>query len=564
MADLELHNEIEEHSRTHRLIDIYDPDNPEGSGNVVPSVGSVLTSGSRIYVVTAVNSVTYKTTYVQATIVVTDEDAGDQVSIVSYGNDYFCLYTDDRNSPTRLQPDTRLVITGRSPARYRLIINKGTPNEKVISKYYGSNGEELSDYVPMLQILTSDNQPSGNSYAFPCHTSDILTEGQEVHMVIYNDHGASVAEVNLFVKNSAILNETPGFRPRITGLKVTSPHTRSNGEIFIFETQDPDSLNMQLYVTYNDGNEQPVDIDNQKTFVFNLERFIASYAGMTQEVLFKYYLSNTEELAPGVTPEPGSFISIRVPIIVVPNELGVTAKVSVQPRWSQSASQWLLKYYLYTTDRDTMIDVTPHTTITEGSFSGTSSYMGIWQEFEIAVDMMAAIPSQYSVPLMHRQPVAVRLQNISIYERYLLRDGMGSPVIYGVDSQTSNRPILMYDTSLERYFIPTSIFETKDEFLNSFYFKASPPYLSDTEDLPPTPTHFTVRDMSNGMMIISDPISVDDYNQAFSVIGTPKDRFTGSASNVTFEFIYRQDASTDLILYGVPVDVRVSEAGYQG
>lgn len=562
--NLVLLNEIETHSRVHPLSDIYDPDNIEGSGNIVPTVGSILTEGTRLYTVLSVNPTTYKTTYAQATIVVTDEDSGDQVSIVSYSNDIFSLYADDRNSPTRLQPDTRLIVTGRTPARYRLFINRGTEDEKVISKYYGSDGGQISDYVPMFQVLTSDNQPSGQAYAFPCHTSEVLSDGQEVSMVIYNDHGASVAEVNLFWRSSVIMNETPGYRPRITGLRVSATQMRNNGEIYLHETQDPDSLNMQLYVVYDDGNEQPVDIDNQKTFVYNLEQFRASYAGMTQEVLYKYYLSNTEELAEGVLPEPGSYISLRVPIIVLPTELGVTAKISVMPRWSVSLNQWVLKYFLYTTDRDTMIDITPHVTVTSGTFNGSSTMFGIWQEFEIGVDMMVVLPSQYSEQIVYRQPVTLRLQNIAIYEHYLIRDTLGSPIVYGLDTQASNRPVLMYDNTLERYFVPTDTFTDVDEFIESFYRRASPPYISDAEDVAPTPTHFTVRDINNGTMVISEPIPVEDYDQAFSIIGAVKDRLLGTAANVIFEFTYRQDVSTDLILYGVPVDVYLSDAGYQG
>lgn len=532
------------------MADIYDPDT--GQGNVVPKVKSLVIdapNGGHLYWVKAVNSVTHKVTYELAKILITDENAGDQISVVSYGNDTFRIYTDSRNNPTRLQPDSRLVVYGVSATTYRLVMDRGGANEKTISRYYDAGGNYTTDRIPMAAVLNSDGSHSGMMYATPCHTLEVMASGTPLTMEIFNDHGALIATISCFSMPSAILNETPGYRPIIEGMEITSTQMRGNNEIFIYENQDPDSLNFTVTLVYDDGQSAQVAIDSQKCFIYGLEDFVASWSGLRQTVLVKYYLSADEPVDPALTTN--AFISAEIDLVVIPNELAAGVKISVLPQWSIALSQYVLRYFMYTTDRTAVKDVSAYVTIDEGIFVG--NLYSTYQTLTLAMDMSQVAPTTYSEPVIHRQTVSVRLQPQAALERYLTRDTMNSALVYGVDSPTTRRPIIQYDSVLEQYFIPSGTFLTLEGFLTSFYYNATPPYPADQEASPIAPTHFSLRDPNSGQMLVAAPIPVEDYTLAFSIIGTPAGRYAGSM--VLVEFSHEIDVDTTLILFGSPVDV---------
>ena len=76
---------------SYAYADIFDPDNPQ-SGKYFPSLYSIVIKedGSVWYVATR-NENTYKVTLKPINIVKTD-DSDTEISVVSYGNDRYCLY----------------------------------------------------------------------------------------------------------------------------------------------------------------------------------------------------------------------------------------------------------------------------------------------------------------------------------------------------------------------------------------------------------------------------------------------------------------------------------------
>ncbi len=100
----------EEGPDIYRLADAYDPDihglDPVASGKKIPAIGSFIVDGESYRIVTAVDANTYKYTAVPPKIVQT---MGDDGEIVSYGNDKYMLYYDDRVSPIKLIIDSSTV-----------------------------------------------------------------------------------------------------------------------------------------------------------------------------------------------------------------------------------------------------------------------------------------------------------------------------------------------------------------------------------------------------------------------------------------------------------------------
>ena len=545
----------------YKLTDIYDPDVEPQNPNqqmIIPEVTSlVINETGSLFYVTVLNPSTYKVTLQPATLVVSDQNAAVQVSVVDYGNNAFRIFTDTRNTPTRLVPSTRLIAYGNT-ATYQLFKNYGEENQTVVSRYYNSSGEFVSTHVPMQQVLTEEGQNSNVSYGVSCHTLVDLPEGTRLTMAIYSSHGALVALVTTFTKASAIMNEAPGYQPLITGLRIDGTQIRENGDFFLYENQDSDSLNLQVYVTYDDGNEELAVVDNEKTFIYGLEDFVSSWPGLAQDLVIKYYLSEGELTEENLTET--SFIETTVRLIVVPNDVGFGAKIAVLPYWSSGLARYVLRYFLYTTDRDAVVDITPHVTIAAGTFVGT--LYGVYQSLTLNVDLNDVAPDSYPESTIHVQTLNIRLQPQAALERYMFRDAPNSPTIYGTDSVSSRRPVIHYDADLEKYFVPSTIFTTEEGFINSFYNKAQAPYDAEAEEGPPVPTHFVIRDISSSAMVVATPIPIEEYDSAWAVTGTPKDRFAGAT--VVVEFLYEVSEAEMLILIGAPVDVYVSETGYLG
>ncbi len=319
-------------------------------------------------------------------------------------------------------------------------------------------------------------------------------------------------------------------------------------------------------ITYDDGTVREVTVDGSKCRLYGLENFTASYAELQQPLLMKYYLDPVNEpITPGFgsTGLDGLFIYAEANLIVVPNELAATIKVSVIPIWNTTLSRYVLKFWAYTVDRTQSWDVTANTTIPTNAFIGT--LYGTVQEFTFEVNMTRVSPSIYggdeNNPAVHRQKVAIRLQPVVAYERYTTRDSSTSTLVYGIDTPTSRRPQLKFDTTRNQYFVSTIEFPTVNHFLKAFYVNATPPYRTGTEEGALNPTHFVMRDIS-GAMVIADFIPVEDYHVAFNVLNSPTNRFVGQT--VVVEFIRIVNGSTNLLLFGVPVECSVSAGGYTG
>ena len=132
-------------------------------------------------------------------------------------------------------------------------------------------------------------------------------------------------------------------------------------------------------------------------------------------------------------------------------------------------------------------------------------------------------------------------------------DNNNTSIVYGTDSSLSRRPVIHYDVTRNQYFIPTSIFQNQEAFIESFYRKARPFFDTRTETQAPTPTHFVIRDTTTGQQLIAHPIEVEEYGTAWSTVATAPNL---NGAVVLVEFLLEVN-NNFMILYGVPVDVRI-------
>lgn len=538
----------------YRKTSIYDPDNPPADASspnrIVPVVESIVIDNNVLYSVESVDPNTYKSTLVP--VILSDESDGyGLASIISYGNDIFRAYYDIRTKPYRLTVDRRLVIYGGAPSFYQLVRYPDTNNELVMSQYYSTTGVYTSNQIPMLPIDGETN----TWWCQPCQIASIPADNEELSLRVYNETGARIAEVKLFAKQSDIVNDTLLYQPKIVDIKVSATQMLSDGSCYLYEKQSPDSLEITGTLVYSDGNTRDITVDQVQTFVYGKDDLLASYAGLQQKLLIKYFLSSNETTNVSANNAAvvvsDSSISREFIVKTVSNKLAAPIKISVIPEWNASLGVYNLRYFLYSSDHSGTVDVTSYVSITGGTFSGSDFVK--YQTFVFSLNLNSVDSSKWATSTTYAQNCFIKLQPPTALERYVIADSASSPYIYGLDNSTSRRPILAYDSTKRQYFIPSSVFMTEESVLQSFYVNANPPYDTDIESSAAIPTDFLIRDAFSGAMLTTQTMSLSNYTEAFNLIGGDNGDFV--SVTVIVEFIQKLSSGVSNILYGVPVDV---------
>lgn len=535
----------------YKKSEVYDPDNPK-SGKYFPSLNSIIidTDGSLWYV-SARDESTFKVTLKPCNLVSLTQS---ETRIISYGNDKYCLYQDTRTDPHKLVVDAKLLFYGNNLQEYALYQIDEEGNERCISMYFDNTDKFISNRIPMQYM--SKEYPS---YKWPtnCHTTVDLVEGEPILCRVFNNLGNVAAEITLFVRNAVWLNDLASFTNPIVKLDASCLQMRGD-DFYIYPRQDPSQLNIQPFLVYADGTTKRLNVDQTQCFIYGLDTYLPSYPGYNQTIMIKYFLSYKEQAQHPETSNQVRFLTCTKNITVVSNQNTHTAKLSVIPHRNLHTGNWELRYFAYTDERNKTIDATALTTLnTLSTFDGSSNTWGTEQVITVNYNLQSVFNTDNEVT--GSQTFCITLWDpLTAYERYTIRSSQYSNHIYGVDGSITRRPVIHYDNKLDQYFIPTSIFENKEAVLEAFYHLAEPPFnpLSETE--PPTPTHFVIRDSTNGQQLVANPIPLTEYGQAISLIsGSPK--LEGQIALVEF---LQENNDTFSILYGVPVDVRLSITGY--
>ncbi|CAK9254169.1 unnamed protein product [Sphagnum jensenii] len=513
---------------------LYNPTVSPPTGTTIPIVNCIVvdpTQNNALFIVTAVDPTTYASTLTPVTMVVDNTDPNQsQTSIISYGNDIFRLYVDPRTTPFTATPDARIVAFGGNNTTYRIVQNPGS-SQIVLSANYNSSGNYTGVLAPMIDVPIP-TITGGLAYSYtgtarscaPCYVTQTLTDGEELFIQVFNSQGAQTATISVFVQTSIILNEAITPDPVITDITITSNQSRSNGEIYIYQGQNANSLGIQVTLTYSDGHQRNAPIDSQQTFLYGLTDFIASYPGLQQGIIAKYFLSSSEQVSGSLAANSATYISAEATLVVISNQLQYGVKISVIPRWNATLAR--------------------------------GSLYGVAQNLTLQLDMSLVDPTTYSVSTLYQQTSIITLQPIAAYVRYILQDATNATVIYGPDTTGNRRPVVHYDATLQQYYIP-AIFPTQTAFLQSFFYDGNPLYNTVSETAPPVPTHFVFRDPASGQMLVAAPIPLAQYTAAVSIIGTGSaNRYAGTGSNILVEFMTILGGSNpSLILYGTPADV---------
>ena len=455
---------------------------------------------------------------------------------------------DTRSLPYPVTPDSKCVFIGKSPRSYTLTRYAGTSNETIISQYFDSTGTFVSQNVP-LSPLTSEN----SSWYLPrSNISVVPYDNEEIALKVFDESGAEVYAAKLFAKQSAVVNEEVLYAPQIVGITVGGNQKLTNGNFYVYEKQDFNSLGLYVTLVYSDGTTSQIPVDGTKCIMYGQNDFISSYAGLTQNILIKYFRSNNESISPAVADATGNMIAVTVPVTVIPNGIATTAKIVPLPVYNSSNARYAMRYYIYFGDGRSHIDVSGDVTFVNSNLYTDTTYFGVTQTVTMSLDMSVVLPATYPTSTIHTQTLTIQFNAPTSLVKWWFSDSTTSPFVYGLDNSTSRRPLLKYDSTINQYFIPSGTFGNTAAFLNSFYTQASPPYDPTVSQIPQVPTHFTIRDLYTGQSLVSGPIPIANYATAFNLIESTNG--IHSTGIVIVEFINVVSSSISNVLLGVPVD----------
>lgn len=513
---------------------------------IVPPVNSLIkdSDGTPLWVI-AVDEVTLYPTYEAATLSAINENV---VSLLDYGNTVLRLYVDSRHAPYPATPDTKCVFIGKSPRFYTLSRYPHTLNETIISQHYDATGKLVSQMTPLIAL--DDTQTSW--YLPRCSVNTLLEPNEEILVKVYNEEGAEVYTALLHAKESSVINADVLFSPSIIGMTVTGTQKLPNNSFYVYEKQTLAALGLAVTLLYDDGSTAEVPIDGVKCVMYGQNDFISSFAGLRQYLTIKYFRSTNEAINPSIADQTGSMISVDVPVTVIPNTLATTIKIMVMPVWNATISRYVMRYYMYFGDGRGFLDVTAFVPVPT-TLNTTSAYFGIVQNFTITVDMKLIDPANYPVSTTFAQTVIIQFGPPTSTVRWTIRDASGSPYLYGQDTSVAKRPTIRFDRTAGQYFVPSYIFGNLQAFLNSFHSMLAPPYDPTISELPQTPTHFLLRDLVSGNMIVPAPIRIADYAKPFTVVGDTTGAHVGTT--VVVEFVNIINNTTRNTLIGGAVDV---------
>jgi hypothetical protein len=336
---------------------------------------------------------------------------------------------------------------------------------------------------------------------------------------------------------------------------MTATANQMDGDDFyLYQRQQPDELVISPIVSYSDGNQERLSIDNESCFCYGLDEFIPIFPGQKQKVLIKKFLGRKQTSPLQKTDGIERFISIERWVTVLANESLAGLKISIVPIWNALENKYDLKFIGYSDRRDKIYDLTNKVTpLSEWS----TGMFNTFQDITFSVDLTEALGTAATVE--HRQKCFVKFKHYNEFERWVMKDSETDNYAYGVEAPNRRRPVIHYDHLLKVFFIPTSRFENKEAFIEAFYTVARPPYDPETEISAIVPTHFTIRDINDLHTIITSPIPVEEYTQFWNINRQTPESYVGSSFIVEF---LQKVGDTYLILYGVPVDIYQSPTGY--
>ena len=411
-----------------------------------------------------------------------------------------------------------------------------------ISVFLAPDGTPLSDRIPILDSNVAGYKVLGDS-----HTLYDMDEGDFAFLEIFDSSGVMTTRVRMITKRATVLSDFMHNNNPIVAFDANVNQTDGVNWL-LYKGQNPEDLTIFPRIHFADGTMELTPIDDMSCFLYGEDDILTDVVGAEYTLMVKYFLA--PNVAATIAQGGGIRFLLQEHVVkVVDRTLVDISKLSPIIKWNVADSEYQLTFIGYTSERDAFLMIpTSGITITSGSFDG--KLLNQVQNFTVTATVGTA-----DVSVTHSQAFTVFLSDHTSAVPWTSAASENTEFIYGENTSLHNRPLIMYNTLNENYSIPTSEWSTATKFLDDFYDRAVPPFVAPGETEAPTPTHFTLRDSTNGRTLLIEPIAVATYDQPFNILTTNglPDQYDGST--VIVEFL-KLEVDTYKILFGVPVTIK--------
>lgn len=451
-------------------------------------------------------------------------------------SDTYRIYLDRSVTPYRFTVDVRCTVTGSMTNYVKIFKGADTSSSGiVISKMYDTNGNFVSENVP-LELAASvllDNKTIKS--VVPAYTTNDLEDGELVTLVAYNAAGFVVSKRQLLVENTAYIRTTDASLKYIVGIELKSPFMSTTDQTLIEYPINVPLNGLQLIgvVHYSNGDTREYPVDGTKFSIFGFDEYVATQPGQAVNLVLKYALDSNEynQIA---TVAPGDrFISKSYKAITLSADGTYGVKLYPYPVWVDSVSGYRLHWFLYNLSRSVWYDVTANVVINSTYAPYNPVAYGQLQRLSVSVNLrdVNGIYKNYT----HTQTVDVVIarQGTERLTNWMIGFSPDQSPKYGVDTYATAKSI-----GASSYQIKVNCGLTDQaQWLQKVYYATKPLYNPSTEDGPLVPTHFAL--IVNGVRTVY-PLS--SWNTALTVNQTVVD-----SSTVYVQFI-RVSGSDELQL----------------
>lgn len=469
---------------------------PTGTGSSVPNPDDeVWHWGEGLYRVVSVNyetglSVLEKYSDKNTSNGLTEEDVL-LSSMPGQPADTFRIYVNTTTVPHSCDFDAFLHLYG-SQARY-LKLFKGTDTSsrgEVISANFNSSGIMTTENIQFETVAS----PQGNILAIKCprpgYVTDTLTYGEYVTAVIYSAAGRPLSTCKLVTVLSNTIRTIDASKKTITDIQLISPFLNESDNLLLEVPVNMivSSMPMQVQVNYNDGTKTAYPLSDDKVSLHGIENFISSEMGYTADLVLSYTLAEGEFSNLVQTVEERSFITKPYRLRTIDSDNAYQVKLFVIPSWDFALNEWILKFYMYTLERDVIYDVTPYIEYSTNSAKFNGRLFNATQSINVAVNL-SQVHNSYNY-YRHPQTFKITLNqaatNHSSTGYYLLE--------YSNDSVVGARATALGNEVGNTYTLDISQgLSSGGAILDSLYWSTEPLYYDFAEARPPAPTHVRVK-----------------------------------------------------------------------
>ncbi len=302
-------------------------------------------------------------------------------------SDTYRVYLDTTTTPYTLAVDDRLRMMGTEASYCKIFLGSVLDNTgTVISMVYDSNGNFVSQNVP-LELVGLDNITNYSiKIVSVCNTTTQMNDGEVVTVVVYGTAGNVVSKRQLLVENTSFIRSVNASLKYITSIELDSPFMSATQSSTInFPLNVPvNALNITGIVNYSDGSSVTMPIDGNKFSILGLGQYISTIVGQSIPLVASYMLG-TGEVSYNTTQAYTKYITSPYNLVTTNPNNSYGVKIYGYPEWTGTG--YTMRWFLFNLDRNIYFDVTAYVQFATSTGAFNPTLYGYLQRKSIQLDL---------------------------------------------------------------------------------------------------------------------------------------------------------------------------------